>query len=52
MRKATVIQINITGPVQTGKSVALASIKEMLENDGYCVAIPDSADTWISLKHQ
>lgn len=41
MRNATVIQINITGPVQTGKTAVLASIKAMLEKDGYCVAIPD-----------
>lgn len=40
MRNVTVIQINITGPVQTGKTAVLASIKAMLEKDGYCVAIP------------
>jgi len=41
MRDATVIQINITGPVQTGKTAVLASIKALLEEQGYCVAIPD-----------
>lgn len=41
MRDATVIQINITGPVQAGKSAVMASIKAMLEQHGYCVAVPD-----------
>ena len=41
MSNIIVIQINITGPVQTGKTTVLSSIKAMLEKDGYCVAIPD-----------
>ena len=39
--KAVAIQINISGPVQTGKSAILSSIKEMLTDRGYCVAIPE-----------
>ena len=36
-----VIKIQVIGSVQTGKSAVLASIKEMLESYGYCVAIPE-----------
>lgn len=38
---ATIIQININGPTQTGKSAILQSIKKLLESDGYCVVTPD-----------
>lgn len=38
-----VIHIEISGPVQTGKSAILASVRELLESHGYCVAIPDRA---------
>lgn len=34
------IQIDVSGPVGTGKSAIAASIKKMLESHGYCVAIP------------
>lgn len=40
----TLIHINISGPVQSGKSAALASIKEMLESNGYCVGVLDRAE--------
>ena len=35
------IHISITGKVQTGKSAILQSIKELLEQHNYCVAVPD-----------
>ncbi len=35
----TLIHIHISGPVQSGKSATLASIKSMLEGHGYCVGI-------------
>jgi Ni2+-binding GTPase involved in maturation of urease and hydrogenase len=39
--KANVIHIEITGPVGSGKTALLHSIREMLEHDNYCVAIPN-----------
>jgi Ni2+-binding GTPase involved in maturation of urease and hydrogenase len=39
--KVNVIQIEITGPVGSGKTALLHSIREMLEQDNYCVAIPN-----------
>lgn len=39
-----VIHISISGPVQTGKSAVYQSIKKMLEQRGYCVAVPDRAE--------
>ena len=35
-----VININISGTVQVGKSAVLQSIKDMLESRNYCVAVP------------
>lgn len=40
----TTIHIDISGPVQSGKTAALQSIKSMLEDHGYCVAIPDRGE--------
>lgn len=40
MSNTNVIFIEISGPVQSGKSAVLASIKRMLEQHGYCVAVP------------
>ena len=40
----TTIHIDISGPVQSGKTAALQSIRAMLEDHGYCVAIPDRAE--------
>lgn len=37
-----IVQINIIGPVQSGKSAVLATIEKMLREYGYCVAVPDS----------
>lgn len=42
--KTNVIHIEITGPVQTGKSAIAASIKAMLDSHGYCVARPNRED--------
>ena len=39
--KMNVIKITIEGPVQSGKSAVLQSIKGMLESFNYCVAIPN-----------
>lgn len=41
MRETLVINIHVNGPVQCGKSAVLATIKETLEGQGYCVAVPD-----------
>lgn len=41
MEEATIIQILVSGPTQCGKSSVRASIKDMLEQYGYTVAIPD-----------
>ena len=38
------ILIDISGPTASGKTAALQSIKAMLEDHGYCVAIPDRAE--------
>jgi Ni2+-binding GTPase involved in maturation of urease and hydrogenase len=38
--KPTVIHIEITGPVGSGKTALLHTIREILERDNYCVAIP------------
>jgi Ni2+-binding GTPase involved in maturation of urease and hydrogenase len=38
-----VIYIEVSGPTQTGKSAILASIKQLLDQYGYCVVIPDRA---------
>lgn len=38
--KPNIIHIEITGPVGSGKTALLHSIKAMLESDNYCVAIP------------
>lgn len=38
--KTTVIYIEITGPVGSGKTAILHSIREILEKENYCVAIP------------
>lgn len=34
------IEIQIAGPVASGKSAILASLRQLLEGHGYCVAIP------------
>lgn len=39
--KPTVIRIEITGPVGSGKTALLQTIREVLEKDNYCVAIPN-----------
>lgn len=39
-----VIEIEIKGNVQTGKSAIAASIGDMLRNFGYCVAVLDPAE--------
>jgi Ni2+-binding GTPase involved in maturation of urease and hydrogenase len=39
--KPTVIHIEITGPVGSGKTALLHTIREILEHDNYCVAIPN-----------
>ena len=44
MVDATIIQINISGPVQSGKTVILQEIKKLLESYNYCVAVPDRAE--------
>jgi len=44
MRPIAVINIEIKGPVQTGKSAVMASVKQMLEAEGYCVAIPERGE--------
>ena len=44
MKKAEIIHIEVSGPIQSGKSAVLASIKSMLEGYGYCVAIPVRAE--------
>lgn len=36
-----VITIEISGNVQTGKSAVLASIRDLLIKNNYCVAIPE-----------
>lgn len=41
---ASVIYIHISGNVQTGKSATLQTIRQLLENHGYCVAVPDRAE--------
>lgn len=41
---ATIIQINIAGPVQTGKTAILQEIKRLLESHNYCVAVPDRGE--------
>lgn len=38
--KPNVIYIEITGPVGSGKTALLHTIKAILESDNYCVAIP------------
>ena len=38
------IQITIEGKAQTGKSAVLQSIKKMLEDHKYCVAIPERGE--------
>lgn len=38
-----VIKIDISGPAGSGKTAVMHRIREMLEGDNYCVAIPDSA---------
>ncbi|MGV2930186.1 hypothetical protein ACE3G8_04090 [Vreelandella venusta] len=40
----TLIHINISGPVQSGKSSTLASIKQLLESNGYLVGVLDRAE--------
>ena len=35
-----IIKITVAGPAQSGKSAIAASIRELLERAGYCVAIP------------
>ena len=35
------IEISIKGPVQSGKSCVLSSIRDLLESHGYCVAVPE-----------
>ena len=37
----TTIQIEISGSVQVGKSAVLATIRDLLIANNYCVAIPD-----------
>lgn len=39
--KPTIIYIEVTGPVGSGKTALLHSIREILEKENYCVAIPD-----------
>lgn len=39
--KPNIIHIEIAGPVGSGKTALLHSIREMLEHDNYCVAIPN-----------
>lgn len=38
-----VIEITVTGPVQSGKSAVLQSIHDMLSGYGYAVVYPDRA---------
>jgi Ni2+-binding GTPase involved in maturation of urease and hydrogenase len=38
--KPNVIHIEISGPVGSGKTALLHSIRELLEKENYCVAIP------------
>jgi hypothetical protein len=42
--KVNIIEIEISGPVASGKSAVLASIRSLLEEVGYCVAIPDAGE--------
>lgn len=41
MKREHLIKIEISGPVQTGKSATLESIKSMLEGAGYAVVHAD-----------
>jgi len=41
MDRTKVIEIQLQGPVQSGKSSVMQSIKGMLEDYGYCVSIPN-----------
>lgn len=42
--KPQCILVNVSGPVSSGKSAIAATIRVILENHGYCVAIPDKSE--------
>lgn len=42
----SIIEIQVTGPVGSGKSAVLASIRDMLEGHGFCVAIPNREERY------
>ncbi|MCW8931836.1 MAG: hypothetical protein OQL19_16585 [Gammaproteobacteria bacterium] len=41
MTNIATIQIDISGPVATGKSAIASSIGNLLKSHGYCVAFPE-----------
>lgn len=39
-KRPVAVRINIDGPVGSGKTAVINSVKDMIESYGYCVAVP------------